>query len=328
MMQHGHFKRQRGVAKSRSHELMFLCYKSRLPKQLAKARAYVDVGSPVFNEVVRNVPVLSQKTHALVSRAIRETSLQSMIGVDVCQAEADDEQQAHTPMEDDDDTTAHAATADAAAADAETAGAGAATADASAQKAIVTAALKKRKLYRQLTGCEVPWFPHDNDCELLKELCHEAGRPRWVYFGTPAGGAGIHGCIEMGCSVLALCYDDHHRTHLGPFLVERAVEAMLGCNSLVFNNAALLARAKQLRLTDTEDKKEGKKGCKEDNDLQEDKEEGGKEDKEGKKKEGKKEGKKTTRKRKQISSSDSDSDSSSSSTDAKEGSQTKKKKKA
>ena len=122
---------------------------------------------------------------------------------------------------------------------------------------------------------------------------------------------------------MALCYDDHHRTHLGPFLVERAVEAMLGCNSLVFNNEALLARARQLRLADTE----GKKGGKADKDLEEDKEEGGKEDEEGKKNEGKKVGKKAPRKRKQKPSSDSDSDSSSSSTDAKEGSPKKKKKK-
>ena len=176
--------------------------------------------------------------------------------------------------------------------DAATAGADAATADASSEKALVSAAIKKRKLYRQLTGSEAPWFPHDNDSELLKELCHEAGRPRWVYFGTPSGGAGIHGCIEMGCSVLALCYDDHHRTHLGPFLVQRAVEAMLGSNSVVFNNVSLVARAKQLRLT-KEDTKEDKKDDQ-------------KEDKKEETTEGKKRGK-TKQKRKQMSS-DSDSD--------------------
>ncbi len=124
---------------------------------------------------------------------------------------------------------------------------------------------KKRKLYRQLTGSEVPWFPHDNDIELLKELVHEAGSPRWVYFGTPAGGAGIHGCIEMGCSVLALCYNAHHREHLGPFLVQRAVEAMLGRNTMVSNNEFLLARAKQLNLAKEEakeDKKEDEKADK------------------------------------------------------------------
>ena len=115
----------------------------------------MDAGSLVFNEVVRNVPVLSQKRHALVSREIREKSLHTMIGVDVAEVEAKDpDHQALPPMEDEDP---------------ETAGAGAATADASAERAFGTAALKKRKLYRQLTGSEVPWFPHDNDIELLKE---------------------------------------------------------------------------------------------------------------------------------------------------------------
>ena len=252
-----------------------------MPKTLAKVRVHVDAGSPVFNEVVRNAPVLSQKKHALVSRVIREGSLQSMIGVDVTEVEAKDPD--HLALPDDDD--------------AETAGAGAATAeDASAEKALVTAAIKKRKLYRQLSGAEVPWFPHDNDSDLLKELCHEAGRPRWVYFGTPAGGAGMHGCIEMGCSVLALCYDEHHRTHLGPFLVERAVEAMLAGDSSVFNNEALLTKAKQLRLTDTkEEKKQDKK-----DDKKEEKKDNQKEEKTEGKKEGKKENKKKKKKKKNV----------------------------
>ena len=90
MMQYGHFQRQGGIANSRSHELMFCCYKGRAPKHLAKTRSFVDPGTPVFNEVVRNVPVLSQKSHALVSREIRETSLQAMIGVDVATEEHND----------------------------------------------------------------------------------------------------------------------------------------------------------------------------------------------------------------------------------------------
>ena len=137
----------------------------------------------------------------------------------------------------------------------EAATAGAAVSSEEAAKTNVAAVRKRRKLYRQLTGSEVPWFPHDNDIDLMKELCHEARRPRWVYFGTPAGGAGIHGCIEMGCSVMALCFNEHHRKHLGPFLVQRAVEAMLGSNSQVFQNDVLAARAKQLQLTTKEDEK-------------------------------------------------------------------------
>jgi hypothetical protein len=60
----------------------------------------------------------------------------------------------------------------------------------------VSAVKKKRRLYRQLTGSEVPWFPHDNDIDLLRELVHEAKQPRCVFFGTPAGGCGharVHG---------------------------------------------------------------------------------------------------------------------------------------
>ena len=80
------------------------------------------------------------------------------------------------------------------------------------------------------TDTMLPWFPHDNDMELLKELVHESGRPRWVIFGTPAhprGGAGMRGCLEMGLSVVALCSEDHHRDVLNRCMLERAVEAMV-----------------------------------------------------------------------------------------------------
>ena len=108
--------------------------------------------------------------------------------------------------------------------------------------------IKKRTLYKQLSGTDVPWFPYDNAIELVKELCWEAGAPRWVIHGTPAGGAGVHACLEMGCSVLALCHDAHHRTHLERLLLERAVEAMLNDTTVVFKDDALQARAVELNL--------------------------------------------------------------------------------
>ena len=117
-------------------------------------------------------------------------------------------------------------------------------------KQIAAAQIKERTLYRQHSGTDVPWFPHDNDMDLLKELYWEAGCPRWVFFGTPAGGAGMHGVLEMGCSVVALCYDDHHRTHLQRFLVERAVEAMVQGTTLVFKDDSLQARAVDLKFMD------------------------------------------------------------------------------
>ena len=103
MVQFGHFKRARGVANSRSHELLYLCYKGRMPKHLAKTRAHVDAGSPLFNENVRSVPVLPQKCHALVSREVREASLASMVGVRVSQVEANDPDCEAPPAFDDED---------------------------------------------------------------------------------------------------------------------------------------------------------------------------------------------------------------------------------
>ena len=40
----------------------------------------MDQGTPLFHQVVRNVPVLHPRHQALVSRQVRETSLASMVG--------------------------------------------------------------------------------------------------------------------------------------------------------------------------------------------------------------------------------------------------------
>ena len=76
----------------------------------------------------------------------------------------------------------------------------------------------------------------------------EAREPRRVYFGTPAGGAGIRGFAEVGSSVLALCYDARHRDKLNAFLAQRAVGAMIGDNAMAFMDEDLIARSVQLRL--------------------------------------------------------------------------------
>ena len=128
----------------------------------------------------------------------------------------------------------------------------------------------------------------------------------------------MHGCIEMGSSVLALCCNEHHRKNLGPFLVQRAVEAMLGRNTMVFNNEFLLARAKQLNLAKEEekdDKKEDEKADKKEDrkdDENPDKKEEEKNDKKEDKKNDKKNDKKGKPKRKRApTTSSGDFDSSS-----------------
>ena len=62
-------------------EQCFCIYKGKMPKTMPKNRMYVDNGSPLFNQVVRNVPVLAPKHQALVTRDVREQSLNSMTGI-------------------------------------------------------------------------------------------------------------------------------------------------------------------------------------------------------------------------------------------------------
>jgi hypothetical protein len=242
MFQYCHWKRQRGIANSKCLELALYVYKGRAPKKMPKNRMHVDVGSPLFNAVVKNVPMLAPRDQAFVSREVRETSLISMVGVPDNEDIGEQEKLKLLPPEDDDGERLHQPE----------------EADRSA-KVLVAAKNTKRELYRKLSGTEVQWFPHDNSIELLKEFCWEAGRPRWVFFGTPAGGAGVHGCLESGCSVVALCYDDHHRNHLEKFVLERAVEAMVTGTTLVFKDDALQAQTVHLNLTTTPNASSAKK---------------------------------------------------------------------
>ena len=87
MQMYGHFKRQRGMANSKSLEQAFYVYKGRMPKNKPATRMYVDAGTPLFNQVVKAVPMLPPKLHAFVSRDVREASLAAMIGIPECEDE-------------------------------------------------------------------------------------------------------------------------------------------------------------------------------------------------------------------------------------------------
>ena len=117
------------------------------------------------------------------------------------------------------------------------------------EQARLKSVIKKRMLYKQVEGTKAPWFPHDNDPELLRELIHEAGTPRWVFHGTPASGAGVHGCMEASCSVVLLCFDEHHRTELRKAMVQRSVEHMVAGTTMVFKDADLQQRGADLHLS-------------------------------------------------------------------------------
>ena len=116
------------------------------------------------------------------------------------------------------------------------------------EQARVENVIKKRKLYRHTVGTMLPWCPHDNDPELLRELLHEAGDPRWIFHGTPAGAAGIHGILEAGASVVLLCFDEHHRNQVLKCMLQRSVETLVAGTSLVFKDEVLQTRSVDLHL--------------------------------------------------------------------------------
>ena len=262
-----YWTRMRGLANSKTTEKAFLCWKGPTPKNMPNERQYVDAGSGLSVDTMLKVPVLAPKDLTFVDKEVRETSMKSMGGVaDVAASAAGDMEEAMEPV------------------------AASAAEEGAAEPALVQH-VKKRRLYRHTTGEELEWFPLDNAPDLLRELVWECGghNVRWVLHGTPASGAGVIGCLEMGCSLVCLCDDAHHKEHFEKALKERAVERMLA-GSRVFKSESLAARALELLpgTAKAEEKDQAKK--------KEAKEEDKKEDKKEAKKKDEKDGKDTKKK--------------------------------
>ena len=71
---------------------------------------------------------------------------------------------------------------------------------------------------------------------------------KWVFFGTPVAGNGVLEALEMGCSVICLCEDDHHKEHFLKALEQKAVESFLQGSSKAIGDADLLAKATKVLL--------------------------------------------------------------------------------
>ena len=122
-----------------------------MPKDLLVSRAYVVIGSRLFVQTIRNVPVLAPKNQAFVDRHVREQSLATMAGQSSTEdpqekAKAEQEKAAVSAEKEKEKEQ-----------------------EEKQEQDTVRSHVKRRKLYRNLTGTEVPWFPHDNDPELIKE---------------------------------------------------------------------------------------------------------------------------------------------------------------
>ena len=67
MHQYGYWKRQRGIANSKSIEQALLVYKGSVPKTMPKNRMHADVGSGLFNQVM-NMCLCSRRSFNPSSR--------------------------------------------------------------------------------------------------------------------------------------------------------------------------------------------------------------------------------------------------------------------
>ena len=102
-----------------------------------------------------------------------------------------------------------------------------------------------------MTLTDAVWFPFDMPVELVKELIWESGddRVKWVLHGTPAAGSGVLACVEMGCSVVSLCENDHHRDNYQKALVQKVAESYLHGTCPAFGTDELQRRFTRLSLS-------------------------------------------------------------------------------
>ena len=105
----------------------------------------MSAGISLYDQVVTKVPPCAPKDLAFVDRHVRETSLRSMGSC--------------TAAEDCDGGL-----------DGFEGGVESAPAVVAVETKSIVQHVNKRRLYRQSTGEEVPWFPHDNSAEFMKEL--------------------------------------------------------------------------------------------------------------------------------------------------------------
>lgn len=178
-MQACYWKKQRGIANSRSLEPILVAWKGKMPSGMPKERHYVDPGSSMFCAVVNKVPICKPEQLAWVDRHVRESSMKTLAAPpapveEAAEVQADGEEQNGV-----DDQK-----------------------DAGMDPGELRANVKRRKLYRQATDTTQIWFPFEMAVEVAQELCHESGgnEVRWVLHGSPGAGNVVLGSARSICS--------------------------------------------------------------------------------------------------------------------------------
>ena len=212
---------------------MFLCWRTSVPPGIPQTRKFVDAGSKLYVESMTKVPIIIPKDHFYVSAELKDRSLQSKLG---------------SVTNNITKPPAGAAEAAVVATSGEAAEAAGSTADVPSGKSVAAAGSKRRRLYKHDSAETEIWFPHDQPRALMREIIHECGgdRVKWVFYGTPAAGNGVLGCVESNCCVIAACEDELHAEHFKRAILQKGVEAFLSGGAPIFGSPFLAAKAQSL----------------------------------------------------------------------------------
>ena len=90
-----------------------------------------------------------------------------------------------------------------------------------------------RSLYRVPSTDMAPWFPHGNSPCLVRECVWESGQNlvRWVFHGSPAGGAGLQLLWTTHVGVVCHLEDEFHEEHFRAAVIQTAVEDLMSGGS-------------------------------------------------------------------------------------------------
>ena len=202
-MRNMYWVRERGMANDGMSEVLFCCWKGKVPTTFPSHRKHIDAGSPVYYDVIHRVPVATEAELLWGSPGDRERLL-AIMGADPVEAadtaaveEGEGEGQGQDGEEEN-------------------------------KRRQYPKRLTGRALVRQPSAEQVPLFPLDNSPRLTKEIVHESGVVQRVFLhGSPAGGAGVYGLLSQRAFVVALVQDDAHGTQMRASLLDRIADSAL-----------------------------------------------------------------------------------------------------
>ena len=236
----------RGFANGSAVEPLFCCWKGPQPRGMPLVRFYVDPGSSTYVNFIARVPVCKNDEHLWVSPEVKEKLTASMTP----SVEEAEQPKASRPAE----------AAEGSMEDPASEGTAVKKQDEiqARRKRTYAERFAGRSLYRPASTPDVPAFPHDNSPRLVREVHYEAGGEavKWIFHGSPAGGAGMSMLWGTGVGLVFYLEDDFHEEIFMKSIIEKAVEDLIH-GGTAFADSDLYQRAKEV-FAKVEDKK-GKK---------------------------------------------------------------------